>query len=452
MAHIQSLYAKLWKPQNIAVDKINSQMMFIDNIDALEAFALSVLKRSDIPVASLDELRAVNTSDTALYVTGTTIVVKSHGLYFFDRGNTTADDGKNIIAPSAGGGRWISNLSFVSDVNINDQTPTYTPSGTFANIVSGEKLSISMGKIMRAINELVAHLDNRSNPHQITFTEATTLSRLISNENEAVSRGKISKAVSDLINHLADTNNPHVVTKSQIGLGSVPNVSTNDQTPTYTQASTFANIISGEKLSVSMGKIMRAIGELISHLNSKTNPHTVTATQIGLGNVPNVATNDQAPTYTSAATLATLTSGEKLSVSMGKIMKAITDLISHLANKSNPHAVTAAQAGAIPVAFSSNNTSTNEDDLIEILSNTLNAMPDNSTRIIRVNFSMQHEHFVSGISATITVHRVSSQYGNAVAVTCSSGYPEMFIKGFANGAWGDWVSVRASTMATASVE
>ena len=63
-----------------------------------------------------------------------------------------------------------------------------------------------------------------------------------------------------------------------------------------------------------------------------TNPHNVTALQVGLGNVPNVATNDQTPTYTESSTLATLTSGEKLSIAFGKIKKAITDLMSHLGN------------------------------------------------------------------------------------------------------------------------
>ena len=87
-------------------------------------------------------------------------------------------------------------------------------------------------------------------------------------------------------------------------------------------------------------------GDLTSHTGNTSNPHSVTKSQVGLGNVPNVATNDQTPTFTAATTLATLTSGEKLSVAFGKISKAITDLISHIANKSNPHGVTAAQVGA----------------------------------------------------------------------------------------------------------
>ena len=69
---------------------------------------------------------------------------------------------------------------------------------------------------------------------------------------------------------------------------------------------------------------------------------------LGLGNVPNVATNDQTPTYSDTTTLQTLASGEKLNVAFQKIKCAITNLINHLANKSNPHGVTASQAGALP--------------------------------------------------------------------------------------------------------
>lgn len=58
--------------------------------------------------------------------------------------------------------------------------------------------------------------------------------------------------------------------------------------------------------------------------------------------------NEQTPNYAEATTLETLTSGEKISLAFGKIKKAITDLISHLANKSNPHEVTLDQVGGAP--------------------------------------------------------------------------------------------------------
>ena len=66
------------------------------------------------------------------------------------------------------------------------------------------------------------------------------------------------------------------------------------------------------------------------HQNDKTNPHEVTASQVGLGNVPNVTTNDQTVTYSDIASLAPLSSGEKISTAFGKIKKAISELILHL--------------------------------------------------------------------------------------------------------------------------
>ena len=69
-----------------------------------------------------------------------------------------------------------------------------------------------------------------------------------------------------------------------------------------------------------------------------------TAEMVGLGNVPNVATNDQTPTYTAASAPAALTSGEKLSNAFGKITAAISALITHLAD--SVRHVTAAERNA----------------------------------------------------------------------------------------------------------
>ena len=69
-----------------------------------------------------------------------------------------------------------------------------------------------------------------------------------------------------------------------------------------------------------------------SHISNLSNPHSVTKEQVGLANVPNVATNDQTPIYARANTLAELASGEKLSTAFGKLSKGIFDLIAHLAD------------------------------------------------------------------------------------------------------------------------
>lgn len=60
-------------------------------------------------------------------------------------------------------------------------------------------------------------------------------------------------------------------------------------TNTFTQASSLTNLTTGEKLSVSLGKIMKVIAELISHIGNKNNPHQVTKSQVGLGNVDNTS-------------------------------------------------------------------------------------------------------------------------------------------------------------------
>lgn len=83
-----------------------------------------------------------------------------------------------------------------------------------------------------------------------------------------------------------------------------------------------------------------------AHVNNKSNPHAVTKEQVGLGLVPNVSTNDQTPVYSTPSALETLISGEKLSTAFGKIKLAVSSLINHLLNKSNPHGVTAEQVNA----------------------------------------------------------------------------------------------------------
>ena len=227
---------------------------------------------------------------------------------------------------------------------------------------------------------LAAHTGDNNNPHSVTkaqvglgnvpnvstndqtptYTEASLLSALESGENLSVAFGKIKKAIGTLISHISSTVNPHSVTKAQVGLGNVPNVSTNDQAPTFTIADTpVQEIASGETLSVIMGKIKRLMNSYISHL-SASNPHNISKTTVGLGKVPNVATNDQTPTYTAASSLGSLSSGETISTAFGKIAKAVSDFIAHKSSTSNPHSVTKSQVGLgnVPNVSTNNQTPT----------------------------------------------------------------------------------------------
>ena len=115
--------------------------------------------------------------------------------------------------------------------------------------------------------------------------------------------------------------------------------------------------------------------ELQAHTTAE-NPHNIDAQKVGLGNVPNVATNDQTPTYEVSDENAELTSGEKLGIAFGKISKAVSSFISHLANKENPHKVTAKQIGAATsvngiAVDESGKIELHEEELLEILANEL---------------------------------------------------------------------------------
>jgi hypothetical protein len=78
------------------------------------------------------------------------------------------------------------------------------------------------------------------------------------------------------------------IDKTAVGLSNVPNVSTNDQTPTFTEAGTRNNIASGEKLSVIFGKIQKFFNDLktvaftgnASDLNYDNTASGLTATDV----------------------------------------------------------------------------------------------------------------------------------------------------------------------------
>lgn len=112
--------------------------------------------------------------------------------------------------------------------------------------------------------------------------------------------------------HVGKTDNPHSVTKSQVGLGNVTNVATES---TITQNST-KNITSGA---------------VYAHTSNTSNPHSVTKSQVGLGNVTNVATES---TITQNSTK-NITSGAVYTALAGK-QASLTFDTTPTANSTNP--------------------------------------------------------------------------------------------------------------------
>ena len=111
-----------------------------------------------------------------------------------------------------------------------------------------------------------------------------------------------------------------------------------------------------------------------AHIKNKSNPHGVTKAQVGLGNVNNTSDANK-PVSTAQATA--IADAKKAGTD------AQDDIDAHAANKSNPHGVTAAQAGADPEGTASSlvgshntNTSAHNDIrlLVTDLTNRLNAL------------------------------------------------------------------------------
>lgn len=138
--------------------------------------------------------------------------------------------------------------------------------------------------------------------------------------------------------HTNRLDNPHAVTKSQVGLGAVQNYGI--ATPQQAQLGTSNNLY---MTPLTTAAAINTIGQALvtAHENRKDNPHAVTKTQVGLGNVPNypVATEQEAVDGTSDDRFMTPL---KVSKAIGATAGS---LASHINNKNNPHNTTKDQVG-----------------------------------------------------------------------------------------------------------
>lgn len=209
----------------------------------------------------------------------------------------------------------------VNDVGESEITGTEK---IVALTATGEVTTVSTNSVITANkDELETERTTRANADTALEGKITTeVSRATMAENNLST--SISSVSTNLSSHTGNKSNPHGVTKAQVGLGNVPNVATNDQTPTYTVASENTALKSGEKLSVAFGKIAKAISSLVSHLANKSNPHGVTKSQVGLGNVVN--TGDSATPTSGGTTKFTTGGAYTLKQSIDKNTSAIATL------------------------------------------------------------------------------------------------------------------------------
>ena len=193
-----------------------------------------------------------------------------------------------------------------------EEKPSYTASevGADESGTAEEKAKEALSSAKDYTDNKIADLINGAPETMDTLKEVADAISANKTVVEALNEAIGTRAKeADLTAHTVDKSNPHSVTKSQVGLGNVPNVSTNDQTPTFSQAAKLVNITTGEKLSIMLGKISKAISDLLRHIESKENPHSVNKTQVGLGNVENTADKDKSVKYATSAGSASTVNG-----------------------------------------------------------------------------------------------------------------------------------------------
>lgn len=155
--------------------------------------------------------------------------------------------------------------------------------------------------------------------------------------------------------HLA-ASNPHGIKKADVGLGNVPNVTTNNQQPTWTIASKLQELVSGEYLSVAFGKIAKAIKDLISHINDRNNPHGVTYRQAGAA----AATHQHSATDITSGTLPVERGGTSCSTDASLISKFGDLLKDAFASKQHTHNASEDIAGVVPIEHGGTGTDSSE--------------------------------------------------------------------------------------------
>lgn len=132
-----------------------------------------------------------------------------------------------------------------------------------------------------------------------------------------------------------------------------------------------------------------------AHMDSTSNPHAVTKAQVGLGNVPNVSTNSQTPTYTAASSPSALTSGETLAAAFGKLAAAVSALISHLADGTRH--ITSAERTGWNGAVSAQHTHANK-----ALLDTYTQTEEDLAAAVGARHSHANKSVLDGITAALT--------------------------------------------------
>lgn len=156
-------------------------------------------------------------------------------------------------------GKLDSKVDAVSGKGLSTNDFTTTEKNKLAGIETGAQVNPTIDSALS---------DSSTNPVQNKIVKAALDGKADSEEIPTVNNNTITIQLNGTTIEsftLNQTTNETIniqVTKSSVGLGNVPNVGTNDQTPTFTQASTRSNIASGENMATLFGKIKKFFSDL----------------------------------------------------------------------------------------------------------------------------------------------------------------------------------------------
>jgi hypothetical protein len=194
-----------------------------------------------------------------------------------------------LLAKSSNEPGSLFNLGFTTtDIHINywyakkQQNGHYQVNDSQSSILLPAATKTAAG-VMTAFDK--TKLDNTVQGLANEITDRTNAINSLRTELKTYVDGLIADKGSDITaletkvnNHIANKSNPHTVTKSQVGLGNVNNTSDADKPVSTAQAAAIAD-------AKAAGTAAQT--SINSHAGRKDNPHTVTRAQLGL------ATTDQ---------------------------------------------------------------------------------------------------------------------------------------------------------------
>lgn len=287
-----------------------------------------------------------------------------------------------------------------------------------------------------------SHTTNYNNPHQVTKAQvglsnvpnyplATPAQAVSGTDNTTfmtpylVAQAVATGSSQGLAAHLLNYSNPHQVTAAQVGLGSVQNypLATVAQAQAGTDRTTYMTpYLVSQMLATSIG------GNIDAHIANLNNPHQTTAAQVGLGNVPNYAKSTMAQALAGSDDASLMT---PYLVAQAITVGTPQALSSHMVDYSNPHRVTAAQVGLSNVA---NYPMANDSDMVALTNANAMVSPKNLGFLLSDGIGQQIETALGKMGNVTPIF--SGSAGLFATISARYPYEYTFLKPeFDNGVW-----------------